>query len=84
MYVSGRGQRVVQILYKLVHRTVLFAGDHAQGAVVMHVRLQSDGMEQDRRGHVVGMGDERHAHPWADGLIFPTQHPRVPPGTYGE
>jgi hypothetical protein len=44
----------------------------------MRLRLQPDGMEQHGGWHVVGVRDERQAHPRADRLILPLEMVGVP------
>jgi hypothetical protein len=67
-----------QIPHHILDRPMLLAGDVPQRPPVMLMRFQPDGVEQNVGRHMVGVGDERHAHPRADRLIFPVQMAGVP------
>ena len=79
MRVTGMGQGTLQIPDHVFDRPVLFARNRSQGAPVVRLRLDSDSVEQQGRGHMVRVRDERHAHPGADRLILTLQVVGVPP-----
>jgi len=74
------GQGTLQIPHHILHGPAFFARDGPQRPPVMRLWFQPDGVEEHTGRHVVGVRDERDAHPGADRLILPLQAAGVPPG----
>jgi hypothetical protein len=81
----GIRKGLLQIVNKARHGAFFFARDVANGTVIVFSRrLNPDCVEQDLGRYMMGMGDERDAHPAPDGLILPPDVPGVPACTVRE
>jgi hypothetical protein len=70
---TGGGESAFECAHQFRNRTVQIVREMPDGAAVARLaRANADGLKQNRRGDVMGMGDEGNRHPSADGLIFPT------------
>jgi hypothetical protein len=84
MHMARFGQGAFQVPHQIFDRLMFFAGDRSQGTPVMLLRLESDSVEQHRRGHVVRVRDKRYAHPGAHRLILEVQAAGMPAGPQTE
>jgi hypothetical protein len=80
MRVSGAGQRALQIPHHVFDRPVLLAGDGPQRPPVVRLGFDSNGVEQHGGRHVMGVRDERNAHPGPYRLILEVQPVRAAAG----